>query len=84
VHQLDSFGQKTIDAMLHDGVRLPATDFHDHPRPRLDPPDFMQDRARQAGIAVLVEVLHCGFLADSSSTTGASSSVSWSISCSIW
>ena len=79
VHQLDAFRQHAVKAVADDGVRLAAADLHDHPRARLDTLDLGDDRLRQAGVAVLIDVLHCGFLVAASSTTGASSSVSWSI-----
>ena len=36
VHQFHAFGQKLVDAILHDGVGLAAADLHQHPGAGLD------------------------------------------------
>src|ERR1039458_10082334 len=69
--------------MLHDGMRLPTTDLHDHPRLSLDTVNFLDDLAGQPSITIFIQVLHYLRLPSPiSSTTGALSSVSWSNSSS--
>ena len=75
----DFLRQQAIDAMFDDRVRLPTTNFHDYPWPRLNAFDLVDHRLRYSRVAILIDIFHCGFLAATSSTTGASSSVSWSI-----
>src|SRR5215469_2122456 len=76
VDQFDALRQQPIDAVFHDRMGLTATNLHNYPGPSLDPTYLVQNRLRQASVAVLIDVPHCGFLADTSSTTGAWSSVS--------
>src|SRR5258708_18009181 len=57
-----------MDAVLADGVGLPAADFHDDPRPRDGARDGLGQLASGVGVPVLVEVFH---------GDGALSSSSW-------
>jgi hypothetical protein len=58
MHQLNAFRQQVIEPVLHDRVRLAATDLHDDPGPRLNTPDLVDYLARDTVITVLVKVFH--------------------------
>ena len=54
----DALGQRLVDPLLDDRVRLAAADLHEGPRPGRDPVDLGQELLGEHGVAVLVEVLH--------------------------
>ena len=57
--ELDLARQQAVEAMLDDGVRLPAAHFHERPRARRQRGAISrEDLGRDAPVAVLVEVLH--------------------------
>ena len=58
MHQLDPLGQELIDAVLDDGMRLPAADFHDDPGPGHGARNGVGQFARGRGVAIFVEVFH--------------------------
>src|SRR5664280_2855884 len=85
MYQLNFLRQQVVDSMLHDGMRLPAANFHNHPRLRLDTVNFLDDLAGKASIPIFIQVLHCLRLPSPiSSTPGALSSVTWANSSSNW
>ena len=53
-----SGGSSSGEAVAHDGVGLAAADFHQHPGPGDPRADARGQRARHAGVAILVQVLH--------------------------
>ena len=55
---ISSRGQHLVDAVLDDGVRLAAADFHDLPRARGGLVDFPRDPLRDLAVAKLGQVLH--------------------------
>ena len=54
----DASGKHLVDAVLDDGVRLAAADFHDLPRAGGDRVNFARHALRNFAIAELGEVLH--------------------------
>ena len=54
-----ALGQRLVDPLLDDRVRLPAADLHERPRPGGDPVDLGDQLPGEDRVAVLVEVLHC-------------------------
>src|SRR5690606_22009395 len=59
VDQLDAFGEKLVDAVPDDGVRLPAAHLHQRPRPGHRGLDVVEQPLRELGILEFVDVLHC-------------------------
>ena len=53
-----SLGEQFVDAVFHDGVRLPAADLHDRPRPGDDARDAGSILLGRGGVAILFHVLH--------------------------
>ncbi len=76
MHELDAFGQESVDAVFDDGVSLAAANFHQHPGPRDDAVDLSHDFLGHGFVAIFVEVFHGG----DSSISGSSSSESCSMS----
>jgi hypothetical protein len=63
VHQLDLGRQQLVEAVAHNGVGLPAADFHQHPRAGDRAPDFIDHAAHQFGVAKFSDKLHDTFQA---------------------
>src|SRR5580704_4962 len=83
MYELHALRQQVIDAILDNGMRLSAADLHDDPGFRLHTANLIDDLACYAAITILIEIFHRSFSRlPCSSTIGASSSVSWSISSS--
>ena len=74
-------GSRTIDSVLHDGVGLAAADLHNDPRPGLHAANLVDYYfARAARSRYSSRYFIAAYLQSrASSTSGASSSVSWSI-----
>ena len=73
VHQLNLGRKNFVNAIAHQRVRLAAADFHQHPRAGDAPRNRGNQRPRQAGVAILVNVLHgrkTGILIAASSDPG--------------
>jgi hypothetical protein len=58
VDQFHLIRQETVDAVLHDGVSLPAAHFHEYPRSRDDLPNLKNQAFGNLLVAVFVEVFH--------------------------
>jgi len=58
VDEFDAFGEQVIDAVLDNGVRLTAADFHENPGTSLDAMHLGHEFGRKFAVAVFVEVLH--------------------------
>ena len=58
VNQLDAGGQQPVDAVLEDGMRLPAADLHDGPGSGAGPGDRIGQGSHPFRLAVLVLVFH--------------------------
>ena len=58
MHQLHAFRQQMIDAVLDDGVRLPAADLHQHPGAGLNAAHLGYDLRRNVPVAIFIKIFH--------------------------
>jgi hypothetical protein len=56
--QFNLRGEQLIDAVAHDGMSLPAADFHQCPGPRHGAADFFDHAFDQWSAAVFIDVFH--------------------------